>query len=62
MTLKGVGSAVTYLRRYSAAAMAGIAQEDDDGNGAAGIAQQNDSRQKQPSNSTIGDAEFKDAE
>ena len=57
---QGVGSAVTYLRRYSAAAMAGIAQEDDDGNGAAGIAQQNDSsQQKQPSNLTIGDAEFK---
>lgn len=32
---QGIGSATTYLRRYSAAAMAGIAQEDDDGNGAA---------------------------
>ena len=29
---QGVGSAITYLRRYSLAAMAGIAQEDDDGN------------------------------
>lgn len=57
---QGVGSAVTYLRRYSAAAMAGIAQEDDDGNGAAGISQQNDrGQQKQHSNATIGDAEFK---
>lgn len=27
----GIGSATTYLRRYSAAAMAGISQEDDDG-------------------------------
>ena len=32
---QGVGSATTYLRRYSLAAMAGIAQEDDDGNAAA---------------------------
>jgi hypothetical protein len=32
---QGVGSATTYLRRYSAAAIAGIAQEDDDGNAAA---------------------------
>ncbi len=32
---QGIGSASTYLRRYSAAGMAGIAQEDDDGNSAA---------------------------
>jgi hypothetical protein len=32
---QGVGSATTYLRRYSAAGMAGIAQEDDDGQAAA---------------------------
>lgn len=32
---QGIGSATTYLRRYSAAAVAGIAQEDDDGNAAA---------------------------
>jgi len=31
---QGVGSAITYLRRYSLAAFAGIAQEDDDANGA----------------------------
>lgn len=29
---QGVGSAITYLRRYSLAAFAGVAQEDDDGN------------------------------
>lgn len=28
---QGIGSSTTYLRRYGAAAMAGIAQEDDDG-------------------------------
>lgn len=33
---QGVGSAITYLRRYSLAAIAGIAQEDDDANGANG--------------------------
>ena len=32
---QGIGSATTYLRRYAAAAVAGIAQEDDDGNAAA---------------------------
>lgn len=32
---QGIGSATTYLRRYSLAAMSGIAQEDDDGNAAA---------------------------
>jgi hypothetical protein len=31
---QGVGSAITYLRRYSLAAFAGVAQEDDDGNSA----------------------------
>jgi len=31
---QGVGSAITYLRRYALAAMAGIGQEDDDGNAA----------------------------
>lgn len=33
---QGVGSAITYLRRYSLAAVAGIAQEDDDANSAVG--------------------------
>lgn len=33
---QGVGAAMTYLRRYSAAAIYGIAQEDDDGNTASG--------------------------
>ncbi len=31
---QGVGSAITYLRRYSLAAVVGIAQEDDDANAA----------------------------
>ncbi len=35
---QGVGSAITYCRRYSLAAIAGIAQEDDDGNSAVGYA------------------------
>lgn len=33
---QGVGSAITYLRRYSLAAFAGIAQEDDDANASVG--------------------------
>lgn len=32
---QGIGAATTYLRRYGASAMAGIAQEDDDGQSAA---------------------------
>lgn len=37
---QGVGSATSYLRRYSLAAMTGVAQEDDDGNAASGRAPQ----------------------
>lgn len=38
---QGVGSAITYCRRYGLAAMCGIAQEDDDGNAASqGLARQ----------------------
>ncbi len=43
---QGVGAATTYLRRYSAAAIAGIAQEDDDGQAAAHSGKPQ-SRQKQ---------------
>lgn len=39
---QGVGSATTYLRRYSAAAMSGIAQEDDDGQSASHNQKPND--------------------
>jgi hypothetical protein len=35
---QGVGSAITYCRRYSLASVAGIAQEDDDANSAVGHA------------------------
>lgn len=31
---QGLGSALTYMRRYSLAALVGVSQEDDDGNGA----------------------------
>lgn len=43
---QGIGAATTYLRRYSVAAMCGIAQEDDDGQSA------------RHDKLTIGDAEF----
>lgn len=42
---QGVGSAITYLRRYSLAAIAGVAQEDDDGNAA--VAQAKPKAQKE---------------
>ena len=35
-TAQGVGSAITYARRYALAAMAGVAPEDDDGEAASG--------------------------
>lgn len=41
---QAAGSAITYLRRYALAAFAGIAQEDDDGNGAS----QGDNKEKKP--------------
>jgi hypothetical protein len=34
---QAVGSAITYARRYALAAITGVAQEDDDGNKAAGV-------------------------
>jgi len=37
---QGVGSVITYLRRYSLAAMVGVAPEDDDGEGAVGRGKQ----------------------
>lgn len=37
-TPQGVGSAITYARRYALAAIAGVAPEDDDGNAASGRA------------------------
>lgn len=39
-TPQGVGSAITYGRRYGLASMVGIAPEDDDGNAASGQGQQ----------------------
>lgn len=33
---QGIGSAITYLRRYGLSAIAGVVQEDDDGNSASG--------------------------
>ncbi len=48
---QGVGSAITYCRRYALAAVAGIAQEDDDANGAVGKAPQKQAiAKKQPLN------------
>jgi hypothetical protein len=37
---QGVGSAITYMRRYSLAAITGLYQDDDDGNAASGVGQQ----------------------
>lgn len=53
---QGIGAATTYLRRYSVAAMCGIAQEDDDGQSARH--DKSPTTKTMPSNLTIGDAEF----
>ncbi len=56
---QGVGSAITYLRRYSLAAMAGIAQEDDDANSAVCYRQQ--PAPAPAKKQTLDDARFKAA-
>lgn len=43
---QGVGGGITYMRRYAAAAMCGVAQEDDDGNGSQPQAQQQGQQQR----------------
>lgn len=47
---QGIGSAITYARRYSLSAMVGIAPEDDDGNSAAGKDSKNDDKEKTKTN------------
>ena len=47
--MQGIGSAITYARRYGLAAAAGVAQEDDDGNNA-GQAKQGAQRRGQGDN------------
>lgn len=60
---QGVGSAITYLRRYSLAAMCGIAQEDDDANSAVGYREplQPQSPQKNKELPTLDDGRFNHA-
>ena len=42
---QAIGSCITYARRYALAAMAGVAPEDDDGEGAQGLRQEQQQRQ-----------------
>lgn len=51
---QGVGSALTYLRRYSLAALAGIAQEDDDGQAASAPAPKARQATKAPPAAPVG--------
>lgn len=50
---QGVGSAITYCRRYALAAVAGIAQEDDDANSAVGYAPKQHQEQQRPPQQSI---------
>ncbi len=45
---QGIGSAITYGRRYSLLAMTGAAPEDDDGNASSGPRQQHQQQQREP--------------
>ena len=45
---QGIGSAITYLRRYSLSAVFGLAQEDDDGNSQQGSAPQSSNSDDKP--------------
>jgi hypothetical protein len=45
---QGIGSAITYARRYALQSITGIAPEDDDGNAASGKQQDNKQPAKQP--------------
>lgn len=58
---QGVGSAITYCRRYSLAAVAGIAQEDDDANSAVGHAPRQQPKQAKPAISAKQAAELRAA-
>lgn len=58
---QGVGSAITYLRRYSLAAMCGIAQEDDDANSAVGYREPVHQAQKLKELQTLDNDRFAEA-
>jgi len=45
---QGVGDAITYLRRYSLAAIFGLAQQDDDGNSNSEQSQKTENKSKKP--------------
>lgn len=55
---QGVGSAITYLRRYSLAALFAIPQEDDDGNAASGSQAQSKQQRASTSNGTPAEGAF----
>jgi hypothetical protein len=52
---QGVGSAITYARRYSLLAMTGSAPEDDDGNAASGPRQEREPLRADPKPPTLGE-------
>lgn len=58
---QGVGSAITYLRRYSLAAFAGVAQEDDDGNASVGQHPRKQATAPAPEKPAITDDRFSKA-
>lgn len=46
--MQGLGSATTYARRYSLAAMVGIVQDDNDGNAASGVTEKAPAKKQAP--------------
>lgn len=55
---QGVGSATTYLRRYSLAALLSITQEDDDGNGASTVPAVKSPQKTAPAKAAVADEPF----
>lgn len=52
---QGVGSAITYARRYSLLAMTGSAPEDDDGNAASGPRRETEPKRVEPPTQTLAE-------
>lgn len=59
MNAHGVGSAITYGRRYALMAVAGVAPEEDDGNGAAERGTDGERHKPGPAGSAAGGTDFR---
>lgn len=56
--MQGLGSAITYARRYALSALSNLTQADDDGNGASGRSERKPAPPKKAKPSQVTDDEF----